>query len=385
MDQVAKNRASRGGAPRSSGVAYDYKPDTICLDEIVESFGLPKENTPQVSLAMEQYRSIELDPAVAMQLHQYVADISSRYHENNPFHNFAHACHVTMSVHKLMKRVVSDGTDELATVVPKNETKHTATYGILTSDPLTLLAIVFSGLIHDVDHRGVSNMQLSTEEPVMAQHYRFKSVAEQNSFDIGWDLLMSSSYDALRHAIFQTLPDLLRFRQVVVNTVLATDIFDKEMGDMRKARWNRVFGPGDEDSHDEMSKNTRATIVLEHIIQASDVSHTMQHWHVYTKWNRRLFEEMHLAYKAGRMGKDPATFWYEGELGFFDNYVIPLAKKLQECRVFGVSSDEYLQVRYLSKCCLNHPMLLRRHVRPEAYSPNHLSYPTSHSTPSPIA
>lgn len=27
---------------------------------------------------------------------------------------------------------------------------------------------------------------------------------------------------------------------------------------------------------------------------------------------------------------------------FFDNYVIPLAKKLKECGVFGVSSDEYL-------------------------------------------
>jgi hypothetical protein len=27
---------------------------------------------------------------------------------------------------------------------------------------------------------------------------------------------------------------------------------------------------------------------------------------------------------------------------FFDNYVIPLAKKLKECRVFGAASDECL-------------------------------------------
>jgi hypothetical protein len=32
----------------------------------------------------------------------------------------------------------------------------------------------------------------------------------------------------------------------------------------------------------------------------------------------------------------------EGEIGFFDFYIIPLAKKLKECGVFGVSSDEYL-------------------------------------------
>jgi len=33
---------------------------------------------------------------------------------------------------------------------------------------------------------------------------------------------------------------------------------------------------------------------------------------------------------------------YKGEIGFFDNYIIPLAKKLKDCGVFGVSSDEYL-------------------------------------------
>ena len=33
----------------------------------------------------------------------------------------------------------------------------------------------------------------------------------------------------------------------------------------------------------------------------------------------------------------------QGELGFFDFYIIPLAKKLKNCGVFGVSSDEYLK------------------------------------------
>jgi hypothetical protein len=51
---------------------------------------------------------------------------------------------------------------------------------------------------------------------------------------------------------------------------------------------------------------------------------------------------MFVAYQQGRMGKSPADFWYHGELGFFDNYIIPLAKKLKECYVFGVSSDECL-------------------------------------------
>lgn len=65
---------------------------------------------------------------------------------------------------------------------------------------------------------------------------------------------------------------------------------------------------------------------------------------MYRKWNKKLFEEMFKAYSAGRMGVDPSTFWYKGELSFFDNYVIPLAKKLQYCYVFGVS--RYVQQGY---------------------------------------
>jgi len=61
---------------------------------------------------------------------------------------------------------------------------HESTYGI-NSDPLTAFAITFSALIHDVDHQGVSNMQLVVEDPEMATKYRNKCIAEQNSLDVG--------------------------------------------------------------------------------------------------------------------------------------------------------------------------------------------------------
>ena len=68
----------------------------------------------------------------------------------------------------------------------------------------------------------------------------------------------------------------------------------------------------------------------------------MQHWHVYLKWNERLFREMYKAFLEGRIENDPSKGWYQGEIGFFDFYLIPLGRKLKECGVFGVSSDEYL-------------------------------------------
>jgi hypothetical protein len=93
----------------------------------------------------------------------------------------------------------------------------------------------------------------------------------------------------------------------------------------------------------------KASIVIEHLIQASDVSHTTQHWHIYRKWNARLFEDLYRAFVEGRSEKDPSEFWYKGEIEFFDFYIIPLAKKIKNCGVFGVSADEYLN--YAIKKC----------------------------------
>jgi hypothetical protein len=55
-----------------------------------------------------------------------------------------------------------------------------------------------------------------------------------------------------------------------------------------------------------------------------------------------LFLELYKSNKEGRPATDPTEYWYKGDLGFFDFYIIPLAKKLSECYMFGVSEDEYL-------------------------------------------
>jgi 3'5'-cyclic nucleotide phosphodiesterase len=324
------------------------------IDEVKEVISMGDYHSMFTSnVTNETGREAILDTATVRELHCYVSIIATMYRDENPFHNFQHACHVTMSVSKLLKRIATPQFD-----VQENEENrideaiqcdtgaylHSYTYGI-SSDPLAIFAIVFSALIHDVDHRGCSNAQLIREESYLGSRYKNKSVAEQNSLDLSWNLLMSDQFRHLRQCIFPCKEDMLRFRQIVINVVLATDIFDKELNDLRKIRWTKAFSETAES--DVEHSNRKATIVIEHVIQASDVAHTMQHWHVYVKWNSKLFRELYIAYQNGRMAVDPSTFWYEGELQFFDNYVIPLAKKLKECQVFGVSSDEYLT--YASK------------------------------------
>jgi hypothetical protein len=191
-------------------------------------------------------------------------------------------------------------------------------------------------------HSGVPNPQLIKEGTKLAAFYKGKSIAEQNSVDLAWDLLNEDSYSSLRAAIYRDDIERKRFRQLVVNSVMATDIMDADLKILRNARWNKAFSEASLQESMVQSTNRKATIVIEHLIQASDVAHTMQHWHIYRKWNERLFEEMYNAFIDGRAEKNPAEFWYQGELGFFDFYIVPLAKKLEECGVFGVSSEEYL-------------------------------------------
>jgi hypothetical protein len=191
-----------------------------------------------------------------------VTIIASMYHEN-PFHNFKHASNVCTNANKMLCSIVDDETFQR------------------TSDPLTQFAIVFSALIHDVDHAGITNMQLIKEKPNIAALYRNKSVAEQNSVDLSWNLLMESDFEALQDTIFADNTEFKRFRKVVVNVVMSTDIFDKDLNGDRTSRWIRAF---DETARTvpmtgEEAANLKTTVVIEHLMQVADIMHTMQHFH----------------------------------------------------------------------------------------------------------
>mmetsp|Transcript_45322 Transcript_45322/g.109736 ORF Transcript_45322/g.109736 Transcript_45322/m.109736 type:complete len:1123 (+) Transcript_45322:296-3664(+) len=333
---------------------------TTPRESVLEVIPIPKLDDKQDSPKRKSSTDKALDMKVKNQLHDFVTQVAHYHSNDNPFHNFDHATHVAMSVRKLLARILkplhqqevsrsNNGSRSVASKAAKFDKILRSTY-VLTSDPLIQFAVYFSALIHDARHPGVSNGTLSNEGNEMAIRFNHKSCAEQNSVVVVWDLFLSDRYDALRDAMFGgNMERLRRFRQIVVNSVLATDIFDRELRDVRERRWTKAFSDDDvsalstgSQEMESVEGDLRATIVIEYIIQASDVVHTMQHWTVYQRWNKRLFCEMMSAYQAGRADKDPSEGWYGGELWFFDNYIIPLAQKLKECGVFGVSCDEVL-------------------------------------------
>lgn len=116
---------------------------------------------------------------------------------------------------------------------------------------------------------------------------------------------MDDKYKALREKICADETELSRFRELIINGVMATDLLDKDLKKLRNVRWEMAFketpvtysnkfilrvgedlmshadteaatAPPDETLLDIESFNRKATIVIEHLIQASDVAHTMQ-------------------------------------------------------------------------------------------------------------
>jgi 3'5'-cyclic nucleotide phosphodiesterase len=133
----------------------------------------------------------------------------------------------------------------------------------------------------DVDHPGVPNTILVKEKADVALRFGEKSAAEQNSVYIAWEMLMEPKYQTLRACIYSNDNERKRFRQLLVNAVMATDIMDQDLQLVRRNRWGIAFNQyqkGDV-SVSNYERSRKATSVIEHIIQASDVAHTMQHWH----------------------------------------------------------------------------------------------------------
>jgi hypothetical protein len=283
-----------------------------------------------------------LPAAVATQLRSFVQSCVSLY-QKHPYHNFEHACHVAMTLVKSIGRIASPG---------EGESADSASGCVRGCDPVAKFALVFSALVHNIGHPGVINSQLVSENSILAKAYEGRSVAEQNSIDVAWELLNHDSLGDLRMAICATQGEIRRFRQLVVNFVMATDPLDKVAREARDGRWALAFNEQAAGATiGEVAKSRRCTLLGEHLMQAANIAHTMQHWHIYRKWSERFFEELYIAYQSGRgdanplgvpSNVNPADYWYADELAFLENCAIPLATKLRDSRMFGASSEELL-------------------------------------------
>ena len=224
----------------------DTSTTVICMDALKRKKPWPK---PITSNLIQQLRG-------------FLRSIIEKYNEVH-YHSFEHAYHVTISLNKLMDMMLmstssaSDlsaaeainnnsfsssslsGNSKMAS--PNKKIENRKTYG-LKNDPLMTLAMLFSAIMHDVEHRGVPNRQLVQESHELAILYNDQSVAEQRSLAVAFSELMKDEFQELREVMFENQDEYRRFRKAVINIVLATDIASPERTQLVKSKWKEAFG-----------------------------------------------------------------------------------------------------------------------------------------------
>jgi hypothetical protein len=123
-------------------LAQNITKGSTVVDEVAEIITLSAFDPNNKPTKIVESSSILLDEAVVSQLREYVQGIAGTYRDN-PFHNYEHACHVQMSMMKLLQRVVMP---EKSSSSATRSDSHHYTYGI-TSDPLTQFTVVLCGLL----------------------------------------------------------------------------------------------------------------------------------------------------------------------------------------------------------------------------------------------
>ncbi|GAA5816888.1 hypothetical protein MFLAVUS_010423 [Mucor flavus] len=145
------------------------------------------------------------------QLYQFITDLSSIYHEENPYHNFAHAIDVLQCIYFFLCQMgllpFANGT----TVITNQKS-----YRILR--PKDILALLIAAIGHDVAHPGVNNSFLINTSAPLALLYNDNSVLESFHAMTLFQLLKKHKFD-------QALgDDYNEFRKLVITSILATDM-----------------------------------------------------------------------------------------------------------------------------------------------------------------
>jgi hypothetical protein len=276
-----------------------------------ESGRLPKdivwdqklEESLLLSAAAVRENDVVIPAAVDRQVLELVSMLAFSY-EELPYHNMRHSCLVILSLHQMLGKI--DKMLEPEFVV----------------SPLTKIACLFSALIRNIRPR-----------------LQNQSWTECLSTEIAFEIFMDDRFDALRKALFATESDFNLFHGLVNNLLLATfSSTDEVLAKGCKERWEEAFENG------ELVANPRQQIVpaLEQVILIAQHAHSMISWDSYVTWSMKLLEESQQQYHDGIIHFDPTNSWYQKALGYFDNFLIPLANRIDAAGILGSMGNEFV-------------------------------------------
>lgn len=268
---------------------------TDLLLGILHGDAIKADRRNSMDLRVQSFLVSNLVAQIRTQLRMLIKHIAEIYPEL-PYHNFEHASVMAMFASKLTKQASRQTVD----------LKWGDRYDALT-DPMVLFATVLSALVRDMcrDHSGECIESL-------------------------WALLNQAKYSALFNFICPTDQKRQLFHQIFADCIMIPDF----SGDRRRrsgfARASKSLpDPFIDEAEAPANLNLDVVRVLQLIIQASDIAHALQHWHIFSEWNERMFHEEHDP-NAAILLENPAATWYQRHLSFLNTVAFPLANQLRD-------------------------------------------------------
>ncbi|KAI8981725.1 hypothetical protein BDF20DRAFT_862861 [Mycotypha africana] len=197
---------------------WEFDPFTLSQQELLHCVFLIFDQV--LTLPALAHLSFDRD-----QFHEFIRELASVYHAENPYHNFAHAVDVLQCLFYMLCQL---------NILPFHTTTTTTTPKLPEQPPLSIkqprdllrpqdvFALLIAAIGHDAGHPGVNNMFLVNSTNPLATLYNDRSVLESLHSMTLFQLLY-------KHQIIQHVGDIKsssykEFRKIVVSSILATDM-----------------------------------------------------------------------------------------------------------------------------------------------------------------
>jgi len=261
-----------------------------------------------VHLAMDIFESLDLPAKVGVDTESIKRLVSSvqGYMFDNTYHNWHHAFDVFQSTYALATQM---GTfDRLSDV--------------------EAMALLVSALCHDLEHPGVTNPFLVGVRSELAIIYNDRSVLENHHCCRCFQLLYHQSIDFFKN---WKDADILRFREVAVANIMATDM--ARHGEYINRLRARATGTNFEEERDvEIMKE------MEIVIKIADIGNVGKPFPCAMKWAVRITEELFMQGDLEARAGVPVTAMCNRSLqsrvqlqkGFIDHVVEPFHELLSQ-------------------------------------------------------
>ncbi|KAI9280510.1 hypothetical protein BY458DRAFT_430667 [Sporodiniella umbellata] len=225
--------------------SWDFSPLKLSQHDLIHS---------AVIMLNQVFLLPDMQPIDQEQLYEFIIDLSSLYHDDNPYHNFSHAVDVLQCIYYFLCQI---GLLSFADPSTKRSTTTAEEERILKS--MDIFALLIAAIGHDTGHPGVNN-----------------------TFLHGFDMYLGGVYSQ----------QYKEFRKLVITSILATDMsLHCDYVTKIKEQNKRLMDCRQSKDWDEARINNEKLLFCSGLIKCADISNVARPFPRAFEWAQVLVEE----------------------------------------------------------------------------------------------